>query len=192
MCFGNCLSGRDEAMKRPQVAVEAMRKSAAARRGERLKIGEVAALSGVGVEALRFYERAGLIDRPRRTEGGYRLYDADVLERLAFVKRAQVLGFSLDEIAHLIAERRAGRSPCAEVRAFVRDRLGELDRQMAAMRRYRRELAELLEEWERVGDGGGEVCGLIEGARLNHAASAPPDAPQGAPGLKRKKKGGGG
>jgi DNA-binding transcriptional MerR regulator len=180
-------------MKRPKVAVEAMRKSAAARRGERLKIGEVAALSGVGVEALRFYERAGLIDRPRRTEGGYRLYEADVLERLAFVKRAQVLGFSLDEIAHLIAERRAGRSPCAEVRAFVRERLAELDKQMAAMRRYRRELAELLQEWEKVDDGGGEVCGLIEGARLSHserASHAPPDASKSAPSLKRKKKGG--
>jgi MerR family transcriptional regulator, copper efflux regulator len=180
-------------MKRPKVAVEAMRKSAAARRGERLRIGEVAALSGVGVEALRFYERAGLIDRPRRTEGGYRLYEADVLERLAFVKRAQVLGFSLDEIAHLIAERRAGRIPCAEVRSFVRDRLGELDRQMAEMRRYRRELAELLQAWEQVDDGGGQVCGLIEGAhfrRAEGASHAPPHILKRTHGSKRKREGG--
>ena len=78
-----------------------------------LKIGEVARRAGVGVETLRFYERAGLLDRPARTEGGYRLYDAETLKTLEFIKRAQSLGFTLAEIKRIIAESRAGQRPCA-------------------------------------------------------------------------------
>jgi MerR family transcriptional regulator, copper efflux regulator len=55
-----------------------------------LKIGEVSERSGVGIETLRFYERSGLLDSPARTASGYRLYDAAVLDRLEFIKRAQV------------------------------------------------------------------------------------------------------
>ena len=141
-------------------------------RGERrrpLRIGEVAKLSGVGVEALRFYEKSGLLERPARTEGGYRLYTEETLERLAFIRRAQVLGFSLTEIKQIIAERRAGASPCAHVREIVRRRLRELDERMAEMRRYRRELSAALDEWDAAGDAEGHVCGLIEGTEIEHA-----------------------
>ena len=92
-----------------------------------LKIGEVAKLSGIGIEALRFYERSGVLESPARTESGYRLYDAGVLERLAFIKQAQALGFSLDEVKRIIDDARAGTSPCDEVRAIVRRRLQESD-----------------------------------------------------------------
>lgn len=131
-----------------------------------LKIGEVSKLSGIGVEALRFYEKSGLLDRPSRTESGYRLYNVDVLERLAFIKRAQVLGFSLDEIKRVIGDKRAGQSPCAEVREIVRQRLQELDERMKEMRRYRKELAKSLAEWDETGDVKGHICGLIEGSHI--------------------------
>ena len=88
--------------------------------GKQLKIGEVSKRSGIGIEALRFYEKSGLLDRPGRTYSGYRLYDESVLERLAFVKKAQVLGFSLEEIKELINHKRKGESPCEEVREVVR------------------------------------------------------------------------
>ncbi|MBA3767574.1 MAG: MerR family DNA-binding transcriptional regulator, partial [Acidobacteria bacterium] len=61
-----------------------------------LKIGDVSKQSGIGIEALRFYEKSGLLDKPSRTFSGYRVYEPEILERLAFIKRAQVLGFSLD------------------------------------------------------------------------------------------------
>lgn len=131
-----------------------------------LKIGEVAKQSGVGIEALRFYERGGLIDRPVRTAHGYRLYTPDVLQRLAFIKRAQLLGFSLDEIKRIILDARAGRSPCAEVRAIVHHRLGELDERLKELRRYRKELAVILQEWDTVGRAPGAICGLIEGTEF--------------------------
>ncbi|HEX8852832.1 MAG TPA: heavy metal-responsive transcriptional regulator [Pyrinomonadaceae bacterium] len=135
----------------------------------RLKIGEASKLSGIGIEALRFYERSGLLGRPARTESGYRLYTEDILDRLAFIKRAQVLGFSLDEIKQIIAEREAGQSPCAHVRAVVRRRLEELDERMREMRLYRRELAAALAEWDEQGDAEGHVCGLIEKTEIHHA-----------------------
>ena len=133
-----------------------------------LKIGEVSRRSGVGVEALRFYERSGLIDPPERTSSGYRQYDASVLDRLEFIKRAQALGFSLNEIARIITEKQAGRSPCDEVREIVRVRLQELDERMAQMRRYRREMAETLKGWDQSGEVEGDICGLIEGAEIEH------------------------
>ena len=138
-----------------------------------LKIGEVARMSGVGIETLRFYERSGLLGRPARTQSGYRLYDREVLERLDFIKRAQVLGFSLDEIKQIIAEKQAGASPCAAVRDIVRTRLQELDEHMREMRRYRNELATTLAEWDKTGPVKGHICGLIEGSRIATDVSHP-------------------
>jgi DNA-binding transcriptional MerR regulator len=135
---------------------------------KQLKIGEVSRLSGIGIEALRFYEKSGLLDRPGRTYSGYRLYDESVLERLAFVKKAQVLGFTLDEIKQLIAHKRAGENPCEEVREIVKVRLAELEEKIQRMIQYRDELAAALTEWEATGEADGHVCGLIEGTEIEH------------------------
>lgn len=131
-----------------------------------LKIGEVSKRSGIGIEALRFYEKSGLIDKHARTDSGYRMYDARVLERLSFIKQAQVLGFSLDEIKRIINEKRAGQSPCAEVRELVRLRLRELNERMQEMQRYRQELTAKLAEWDKAGEAQGHICGLIEGSNF--------------------------
>ena len=136
--------------------------------GKQLKIGEVSRLSGIGVEALRFYEKTGLLDRPGRTYSGYRQYDETVLERLAFVKKAQVLGFTLDEIKQLIAHKRMGENPCKEVREIVKTRLEELDERIKQMLQYREELATALSEWEETGEAEGHVCGLIEASHIEH------------------------
>lgn len=133
-----------------------------------LKIGEVAKLSGIGIEALRFYERSGLLGRPRRTQSGYRVYDAAVLQRLDFIKRAQLLGFSLDDIKRIIADKQAGKSPCREVRDIVRRRLEELDEKLKEMRRHRRELGAAFKNWEETGELDGHICGLIEGTHIEH------------------------
>lgn len=134
-----------------------------------LKIGEVSKRSGIGIEALRFYEKSGLLDKPERTDSGYRMYDARVLKRLAFIKQAQVLGFSLEEIKRIIDEKRAGQSPCAEVRELVRLRLQELDERMQEMQRYRQELAQTLAKWDEVGEAQGHICGLIEGSNVEYS-----------------------
>lgn len=140
------------------------------RRGT-LKIGDVSKESGIGIEALRFYERSGLLGKPVRSESNYRLYDEGVLERLAFIKKAQTLGFSLDEIKRIISDARSGASPCDDVREIVRRRLSELDERMREMKRYRKELAETLEEWDQVGRAPGHICGLIETAEIENPLS---------------------
>lgn len=136
--------------------------------GRQLKIGEVSRLTGIGIEALRFYEKSGLLDRPGRTYSGYRLYDESVLERLAFVKKAQLLGFTLDEIKQLIVHKRQGENPCAEVRQIVKARLEELNERIEQMLKYRDELKTALEDWEEKGEAEGHVCGLIEGSHIEH------------------------
>lgn len=127
-----------------------------------LKIGEVSKKSGVGIEALRFYEKSGLLDRPKRTQSGYRTYSSEVLDRLAFIKQAQLLGFSLDEIKQLIDQKRKGESPCYEAREIIRRRLGALDEKIAQLVKHRDEVFEALAEWDEKGHADGHVCGLIE------------------------------
>jgi DNA-binding transcriptional MerR regulator len=135
-----------------------------------LKIGEVSKQSGIDIEALRFYEKSGLLDKPSRTFSGYRVYGPEILERLTFIKQAQALGFSLDEIKRIVDDARTGQSPCDEVREIVRRRLEELDERMREMRRYRKELADTLEEWNKLGRAPGHVCGLIESSHVEHNA----------------------
>jgi DNA-binding transcriptional MerR regulator len=161
-------------------------KTAPARRtlasGRGLRIGEVARRSGVGVEALRFYERRGLLGRPARTESNYRVYDETVLERLDFIKRAQAVGFTLDEIGEILAESAEGRQPCRHVRELARRKLEELDRRLSELRRHRAELARTLSDWDARGEASGNICGLIEHSTLT--------APEATGGPRRAGKGG--
>jgi DNA-binding transcriptional MerR regulator len=138
---------------------------------ETYKIGDVAKLSGVGIETLRFYEKSGLVDRPARTASGYRVYDGSIIDRLAFIKKAQVLGFTLDEIRELIDHKRAGENPCGHVRAKVKSRLRELDERIRQMTLYRDELAAELKQWEKKKESAGHVCGLIESSHIEHPAT---------------------
>jgi DNA-binding transcriptional MerR regulator len=142
-------------------------------RGGALRIGEVSRRSGVGIEALRFYERRGLLGRPARTESNYRVYDETVLERLDFIRRAQAVGFTLDEIGEILAESADGRSPCRHVRELARRKLEELDRRLAELRRHRADLARTLAEWDERGGAEGHVCGLIEHSTLDAPAPEP-------------------
>src|ERR1700754_4315145 len=132
-----------------------------------LRIGEVARRSGASIEALRFYERRGLLGRPARTESNYRVYDESVLERLDFIRRAQAVGFTLDEIGEILAESADGRSPCRHVRELARRKLEELDARLAELRRHRAELARTLADWDERGEEAGHVCGLIEHSTIS-------------------------
>jgi MerR family transcriptional regulator, mercuric resistance operon regulatory protein len=80
----------------------------------RIAIGAVSKHTGINVETIRFYERAGLLPAPARSSGGYRLYGTDHVKRLSFIRRARVLGFSLAEVRRLL-------SPCgSETTALCR------------------------------------------------------------------------
>jgi Hg(II)-responsive transcriptional regulator len=100
-----------------------------------LTIGALAGRAGVGVETVRFYERKGLVRRPPRPGTGFRVYPEDAVARIRFIRQAQTLGFTLQEIGGLLALRVTPGTDCAAVRtravakrAIVERRLGELEK----------------------------------------------------------------
>ena len=112
-----------------------------------LLIGEVTRRTGASRKALRLYEAAGILAVPRRTESGYRLYGPDTLDLLAFVRQAQRLGFSLDEIREIVAIQRSGRVPCPHVRGLVESKRADLDRRLADLADMRKRLDAVLRGW---------------------------------------------
>lgn len=130
-----------------------------------MKIGDVAKQTGMTVEAVRFYERQGLLPRPPRTEAGYRVYaDAD-LRRLQFIRQAKHLGFSLQEIVRILRLRERGHCPCDEVIETLEHHLHETEEQLQRLQDFRHEIARTLKQWKRNGTRrvpGEVICGLIE------------------------------
>jgi MerR family mercuric resistance operon transcriptional regulator len=109
-------------------------------------IGDVADAAGVGVETVRYYERRGLVPQPKRGMGAYRHYGRDHVHRVRFVKRAQALGFSLEEVATLLkledgTDRRS-------IRRIASARLEETRRRIAGLQRIEHVLAHLLHDCE--------------------------------------------
>ena len=84
---------------------------------ETLRIGALAKRAGVGVETVRFYERQGLILQPAKRSQGYRSYPLEVLDQIRFIRQAQALGFTLEEVAALLALRTNAGAKCTAVRA---------------------------------------------------------------------------
>jgi DNA-binding transcriptional MerR regulator/copper chaperone CopZ len=111
---------------------------------QRFSIGELARAAGLGVETIRFYERRGLLERPARPVRGFRAYPHAALERIAFVRQAQELGFTLAEVRALLALSADPKTDCAAVRGRAAAKLGQLDTRMARLSRMRNELHGLL------------------------------------------------
>ena len=99
-----------------------------------MQIGQAADRAGVSPKALRYYERAGLVDPPARTPSGYRDYDDAVLDRLRFIRAAQAVGLTLGEIKGVIAFREQGSPPCGHVLELIDARAADLDRRIAELR----------------------------------------------------------
>lgn len=110
-----------------------------------LTVGQLAKACDVRADTVRYYERIGMIDEASRTEAGYRKFADSATERVRFIKNAQTLGFSLDEIKKLIELADSNSSDCSEVRQFAEAKIGELDKQIRQMRAFKRELAKLVE-----------------------------------------------
>src|SRR5262245_21265531 len=119
-----------------------------------LRIGEVAIRAGVSIDAVRYYERRRLLPAAPRTEGGFRLFSLDTVERVRFIKPAQELGFSLDEISELLST--GGARECRRVRDHLKVKLSEVDGRIRLMKDFRKILARHLaaceQELSRHGD----------------------------------------
>ncbi len=113
-----------------------------------LTIGRLAARSGVPVSTLRYYERLGLLPPQGRSEGGFRLYSEEALQRLRFIRSAQALGVPLRDVRRILAVRDEGLAPCRHVLELLSGQVWRLEEQMARLAALHRDLGELLEELE--------------------------------------------
>lgn len=113
-----------------------------------MKIGSVAEAAGVEVSTVRYYERRGLLAEPPRTDSGYRQYDASVIDRIRFVRQAQDLGFTLEEIEELLDLRVEDPASCGVVEEATRSKLRSVDAKIRELRRLRVVLARLVRSCE--------------------------------------------
>jgi Hg(II)-responsive transcriptional regulator len=109
----------------------------------RLTIGELAESAHVNRETVRYYERRRLLPRPPRSVSGYRVFADDAVQRLRFIRHAQGLGFSLNEIRELLALRVKAVDTCGRVRERALAKIADIERKIGALQQMRRVLCEL-------------------------------------------------
>ncbi len=119
-----------------------------------LTIGQLARRAGVGVETVRFYEREGLLDEPARRESGYRQYEADVVTRLRFIRRAKELGFSLKEVKQLLALRLDANTTSADVRRAAEAKIADIEARIRSLEEMKRALLKLTNACSGRGEAG--------------------------------------
>jgi len=133
-----------------------------------MRISDAAKAAGVGVETIRFYERKGLVEQPRRPVlgGGFRSYSEETVERVRFIRQAQEIGFSLKEIKELLSLRVDPDADCGEVRAHARTKLNEVNRKIASLTEMKAALEELIDACPGQGAALGE-CSILEALTRN-------------------------
>ncbi|MBD2597491.1 heavy metal-responsive transcriptional regulator [Nostoc spongiaeforme FACHB-130] len=112
------------------------------------QIGVVAKESGVPIKTIRYYEELGLLKSSGRTEGGFRLFNTDVLARLHFIKRAQSLGLTLAEIKEFLNVHDEGELPCEHIKIKLEDKVQAIDDQIQQLLILRQDLSGMLSDWE--------------------------------------------
>jgi len=113
-----------------------------------LRCGALAKAAGVSPDTIRHYERIGVLPRATRTESGYRVYPASVVERVRVVQRALRIGFTLAELAEVLKARDAGGAPCRRVYQLAQEKLKGIAADIEAMKRTERYLKKVLSDWE--------------------------------------------
>jgi DNA-binding transcriptional MerR regulator len=111
-----------------------------------LQIGQVAQKTGLSVDAIRFYERSGLLPRAARTQGGYRLYEEREIADLELIQKAQQLGFSLNEIRELFSIQRHPHEVCKDVRELITQKLTVVRAKITELREMETALASALRQ----------------------------------------------
>lgn len=112
---------------------------------QRLTISRLAQLGGVNLETVRYYERRGLLPKPPRTQAGYRQFPAETAERLRFIKRAQELGFSLEEVSELLALQIEPEQNRADIRARAEAKIADIEGKMKTLAAMKSTLRGLVE-----------------------------------------------
>jgi MerR family transcriptional regulator, copper efflux regulator len=113
-----------------------------------MKIGQLSAQSQVPIKTIRYYEEIGLLPKSDRNEGNFRLFSSDIVSRLLFIKRLQLLGLSLQEIKECLMVFDRGELPCANLQAKLKEHVKTIDRQIQDMMSLRQQLCETLQDWD--------------------------------------------
>ena len=132
---------------------------------DKLLIGQLARLAGVKPDSVRFYERNGLLPKPARAANGYRAYDEAALKRLRFIKKAQSLGFTLDEVRRILSLRGQGSATCRSVLAIAEATLAETETKLRDLQKFRDSLAANVRQWKTLPARrkcAAQFCDLIE------------------------------
>lgn len=133
----------------------------------RLKIGEVRQQTGIAVGALRYYESLELIHSDRG-DNGYRYYPQETVQQVQFIKKAQALGFSLEEIREILNIHQQGDIPCERVQSLLQDKIEQLDHQIQQMMSFKSELEHYRDRWatNQPRPQPGDICPLISTVSL--------------------------
>lgn len=113
-------------------------------RGTALTVAALAAEVGISGDAVRYYERSGLLPAPPRSPAGYRLYDDRAVDRLRFIQGCQRLGLRLREISDLLSVRDTGACPCEPAEQLLRRRIDEIDAELTRLSTLRNELVDMV------------------------------------------------
>jgi len=129
-----------------------------------VKIGTIAKQVGVTVEAIRFYEKKGLVAEPLRNPSGYRDYPEETLQRISFIKKSKELGFSLREIKEILQLQDAPGATCADVKQKAEQKVAVIEKRMELLLKMKEALTELIAACS--GSGPASSCPIIEALNL--------------------------
>lgn len=133
-----------------------------------MNVIDLARKSEMTTHVVRYYARIGLLKPGRNPHNGYKVFRRSDVTRLRFIRQAQSLGFTLEEIAQILHDSEHGKSPCPRVRDILRRRIAENHQKLLELTRLQQRMEEALRQWEGMPDGspsGESVCHLIESAQ---------------------------
>ncbi len=139
-----------------------------------LQVGDIAREAHVNIQTVRYYERRGLVLPHGRSTGGYRLYTTDAVRVVRFIKRAQALGFSLDEVAELLELRRDARGSRRTVRALATAKVADIDARLEGLASMRETLSRLVADCQCDAHASPDDCVILNA--LDDELRAPPVA----------------
>ncbi|GAV20628.1 mercuric resistance operon regulatory protein [Mariprofundus micogutta] len=130
-----------------------------------LTVGDLAKRCNVTSETVRYYARKGLLQPTQCSAIGYKLFGTSDIQRLRFIRRAKLLGFSLAEIGQIIQHSTKGESPCPLVRSYIQQKVKDNRQKLEEMSALQQRMESAIAQWEAMQDGipdGHSICNLIE------------------------------
>lgn len=153
-----------------------------------LRSGELAAMAGISRDALRYYERHGLMPSAQRTGNGYRVYQTETLDRIRLIRAALGIGFTVEELARILSKRDKGLVPCQQVHALALEKARLLEIRITQMQALRQALGAAIRGWgsKLRSTGPHKRAGLLEMFVASHPESPEAISPLISPGLRAK------